>query len=84
MQRQENMKCCRKVKTTSYFTNYKNKKNFKIFHNLTCKSRLFIYLKEYVLCKLQHVGKTKTLINLCFDNHRSDVFDRNALPRFVQ
>ena len=34
----------------------------------------------FVLLKLQYVEKSETALNLRLNNHRFDVFGRNALP----
>ena len=62
MKQQEKHNVLRQFKTTTSFTNYTNKKIFKIFHNLTCKSKFLIYVMECVLCKLQYVEKKDHLI----------------------
>lgn len=49
----KNTICCRNVKTITSFTGYKNKRTFKIFHNLTCQSTFLFYFVECVLCKIQ-------------------------------
>ena len=35
---------------------------------------------EWLLCRMQYKGKSKTLCNFHFKNYRSDVIDRNAIP----
>lgn len=34
----------------------------------------------FVLLKLQYVGKSEAALNLRLNNHRFDVFGRNAIP----
>ena len=40
----------------------------KTFHNLTCRSKLLLYLMECVLYELQHLGKSETPFNLHLNN----------------
>ena len=49
--------CCTQVLNTQTFTSQRTKKNFNIFHKLTCKSQYVIYLMECILCKIQYAGK---------------------------
>ena len=64
-----------------YYIFYKvhEQKTFKIFHNLTCMSKSLIYLMECVLSILPYVEKSKTPFYFRLKNHRSDLFDRNAI-----
>ena len=81
MQKQEKHNVFRQVKTTRYFTSHK------IFQNLTCKSKFFMYLMKCTLCKFKYVGKSEISFNLGLNNNRSDIFDRNTIPacrHFVQ
>ena len=39
-----------------------------------------MYLMKCASCNLHYVGKSKTSFKLCLNRHRSDVFDRNAIP----
>ena len=82
MHGRKNTMCCKQVNATASFNSYKNKRTFKLFHNLTCKRRFSIYLMERILCKLQYVGKLETPFTLCLINHRSDVFDKSAIPTY--
>ena len=64
--------CCRQITETSTFMSQQTKENFKIFHNVNCKSKYVIYLLECQICKIQYVGKTETAFNVRLNNHRSN------------
>ena len=56
------------------------KRTFNIFHKLTCKSQYAIYLMEYILCKIQYVGKSENPFNLRLNNYRKDANNPKAIP----
>ena len=72
--------CCRQVLETNIFKSTKTNKEFKIFHNLNCKSKNVIYLLECKLHKVQYVGKSETAFNIRLNNHRKDVKNPNSIP----
>ena len=66
-------KCCKQMKNTSTFSNRHTKREFKIFHQLNCKSRHLVYLLECIKCNNKaYVGKCETPGNLRINTHRSD------------
>ena len=71
---------CTQIVNTQTFMSQQTKRMFNIFHRLTCKSRYVIYLMEYMLCKIQYVGKSETPFNLRLNNHRKDVNNPKAIP----
>ena len=72
--------CCTQVLNTQTFMSQQTKRTFNIFHKLTCKSQYVIYLMEYILCKIQYVGKSENPINLRLNNHRKNVNNPKAIP----
>ena len=74
--------CCTQIVNAQIFIGRQTKRTFKIFHKLTCKSQYVIYLIGCILCKIQDVGKSKTLYNLRLSNHRKDVNNLMAIPAF--
>ena len=64
--------CCRQITSTSSFTSSQTGKDFKIYHNTTCRSKNIIYLMECRKCKTQYVGKSETAFNIRLNNHRSN------------
>ena len=72
--------CCTQVLKTQTFMSQQTKRTFNIFHKLTCKSQYAIYLMEYILCKIQYIGKSKNPFNLRLNNHRKDVNNPKAIP----
>ena len=64
---------CKHVKDTKSFRSITTNCNFKIFHDVNCKSDWVIYLMECKNCNLQYVGKSKTPFNIRLNNHRSHV-----------
>ena len=70
---QLNNKCCQHIISTSTFKSRITNREFKIFHNVTCKSEYVIYLVECLKCNgKQYVGKTWPPINKRIYGHRSD------------
>ena len=66
-------KCCKQVKGTSIFRNRFTKKEYRIFHNLTCKDKNVIYLLECTKCGHKaYVGKSEIPMNERINGHRSD------------
>ena len=52
-----------------------------VFHViLPVRAKCLMYLMKCASCNLHYVGKSKTSFKLCLNRHRSDVFDRNAIP----
>ena len=49
-----------------------HKKN-RIFHDLSCKSKLLIYLTRCRICRIQYIGKSETEFNIRLNNLRKDV-----------
>ena len=66
--------CCRHISSTTKFTSFQTKQEFKIFHNTTCKSNNIIYLMECRKCKTQYVGKCETAFNIRLNNHRTNAY----------
>ena len=57
---------------TTQFMNRKTGKQFKLYHNVNCKSINVIYLIECTLCHFKpYVGKCETGFNLRLNNHRT-------------
>ena len=46
----------------------KQKKTYKIFHQITCKSPAIIYLLQGRICFIQYVGKSETIYNVILNN----------------
>ena len=66
------------IKTLT-FTSTETSETFTIFHQITSHSNCIIYLLECVMCKIQYVGKSKTLFNnIRLNNHRKDIKKANA------
>ena len=72
--------CCTQVLNTQTFMSQQTKRTFNIFHKLTCKSQYVIYLMEWILCKIQYVGKFENPFNLRQNNCRKDVNNPKAIP----
>ena len=51
------------------------KEKFNIYHKVSYKNNYNIYLLEYLLCKIQYVGKFHTRLY----NHRKDTKNYNAI-----
>ena len=51
--------CCKQMTTTTEFTNRKTGRQFKIYHNVNCKSFYVIYLIECILCHFKPSGNVK-------------------------
>ena len=62
------------------FMSQQTKRTFNIFNKLTCQSQYIIYLMECILCKIQYIGKSETLFNLRWNNHRKDVNNPKVIP----
>ena len=45
---------------------------FPIFYQVTCHSNCAIYLLEWVMRKIQYVGKPELSFNIRLNNHRKD------------
>ena len=74
--------CCRHISSTTKFTSFQTKQEFKIFHNTTCKSNNIIYLMECRKCKTQYVGKCETAFNIRLNNHRTNAYHptKDSIP----
>ena len=72
--------CLTQLFSTQTFMSQQTKRTFNIFHKLTSKSQYVFYLKEYILCKIQYVGKSETPFNSRLNNHRKDVNNPKAIP----
>ena len=44
------------------------------------KSQWIIYLLEYILCNIEHIGKSETSFDIRLNNHRKDVSNPKAIP----
>ena len=54
---------------------------WRVFHViLPVRAKCLMYLMKCASCNLHYVGKSKTSFKLCLNRHKSDVFDRNAIP----
>ena len=71
--------CCQQVKNTNSFKSNQTNEEFKIFHQVSCKSKFVIYLIECVLCAIQYVGKSEWPMNIRLNKHRNDVFREEAI-----
>ena len=70
---------CQQVLKTTTFTSNQTRETFTIFHQVTCHSNYVIYLLEWILCKIQHVGKSETSFNIRLNNHRKDIKKPNTI-----
>ena len=64
---------CRKIDSTTTFSDSKGERTFKIYHKLDCHSAWVIYMMECKICKLLYIGKSETKCNIRFNNHRSHI-----------
>ena len=67
------------VTNTATFRSNQTNRIFKIYHNLSCKSKYVIYLMECTKCKIQYVGKTETEFNIRLNNHRKHAWKASIL-----
>lgn len=58
--------CWNQKMTKDTFTSLQTKQTFNIFFNLNCKSVCIVHLIEFILCKIQYVGKAETTFKLRF------------------
>ena len=72
--------CCKQVMHTATFRSNQTNRIFQICCDLNCKCSYEIYLLECAKCKIQHVGKAETELNIRFNNHRKDVWKPHAIP----
>ena len=72
--------CCRQIIKTTAFQINQNKRTYRIYHNLNCKSKYTICLVECMKWNLQYVGKAETELNQRINNHRKDNLKLNAIP----
>ena len=70
--------CCKQVVHTQTFKSSVTQKAYHIFHDFNCKSKLFIYLMECRICRIQYIGKSETEFNIRLNNHHKDVNRQNA------
>ena len=63
---------CKQVNTTTTSTSNQTNEIFYTYHSLSCKSKYAIHLLECSNCKIQHVGKSRTLFLIILNNHRKD------------
>ena len=65
--------CCKQVKNTNTFCNRITKREFKIFHQMTCQTKFGNYLLECIKCNNKpYVGKFETNGNHRINTHMSD------------
>ena len=62
--KQKNTLYCYQFANNSLFTCCKNLKSFEIHHNLNSKSIFAICLMKNLFCKMEYIGKAKTLSTL--------------------
>ena len=55
---------CQQILKTATFASTQTRETFTIFHQVTCNSNYVIYLLEYLMCKIQFVGKSETSFNI--------------------
>ena len=72
--------CFRQIVKTTTCQSNQNKRTYRIYHNLNCKSKYTIHLIECTKCKLHRVGKTEAELNLRINNHHKDNLKLNAIP----
>ena len=77
--RHKNSRCCNQLLTTKTLMSQQTKRTFSIFFNLNCKSEYVIYLMEWILCKMQYVGKAEIAFNLRLNNYRKDTRKPNSI-----
>ena len=72
--------CCKQMTITTEFTNRKTGRQFKMYHNVNCKSFYVIYLIECILCHFKpYVGKSETIFNLRLNTHRTHAKCGNSI-----
>ena len=73
--------CCKQItNTNNTFKSSVTGKEYKIFHNVNCKSTYLIYLMECKLCNKQYVGKSEWQLNRRINLHRNDVWRTEGPP----
>ena len=80
--RRPDTKCCRHIVSTSTFQNRTGKRQYKIFHNVNCKSKNVIYLAHCKLCNNKpYVGKREEqMIRKRITKHRFDAKNTKSIP----
>ena len=75
-------KCCKHKISTSKFKNRSGTKEYKIFHNVNCKSKNVIYLVQCRKCKNKHfVGKCEEQkMQKRINTHRNDAKNPDSIP----
>ena len=75
-------KCCKHIVSTSSFQNRTSKRQYKIFHNVSCESKNVIYLVYCKLCNNKpYVGKCEEqMIHTRITKHRFDAKNPKSIP----
>ena len=71
-------RCVAHMSRSLHLSQATNKNNFKIFDNLTGKSKFLIYRMECVLYKIHYVKNPEIPFNLRFYNHKSDLIETRS------
>ena len=72
--------CCAQIVNTQAYMSQQTNRTRNMFHKLTWKNSYVIYLMEWILYKIEHVGKFETLFNLKLNNHKKDVSNLKVIP----
>ena len=65
--------CCNHMKSWNSFKRAITNKVYRIFHDVTCRTKMVVYLLECKLCpKVQYVGKSESPANIRINKHRDD------------
>ena len=65
--------CCNHMKSCNSFKSAITNKVYRIFHDVTCRTKMVVYLLECKLCpKVQYVGKSESPANIRINKHRDD------------
>ncbi|KAJ8333145.1 hypothetical protein SKAU_G00420410, partial [Synaphobranchus kaupii] len=66
--------CCRHIWAgADAFQSTATGKQYSITEYLTCKTPIIIYIIQCKKCKVQYVGKTSTILQRRFNNHRRSI-----------
>ena len=68
----------------STFASHTTKKQYKIYHEMTCTSSWVVYLCHCRIHKCQYVGKSATKLNIRMNNNRNHIRIQDRSCRLVQ
>ena len=75
---------CKHITEGSTFTSHSTKKQYKIYHEMTCTSSWLVYLSRCRVHKLQYVGKSTTKLNIRMNNNRNHLRLKDRSCKLVQ